>query len=120
MLIAIAVALISVLLIFLYGSARAEARSRFINFMNALKEAHWELRHYGAFTNHFRHSTVTACTNSYFLRGTNYQCEFRGDPEEFRDRGFLAITTNELFLWIDRKTGAAALLQHGRTFPPGI
>jgi len=110
------------LLFFVYASGRAETRAKFINFMNDLKEAHYELQHYGSFTNQFRHSRVYSWTNCYVVGGTNYWCEFRGEHEEFRDRGFLVITTNQIFLWIDKKQGVIPLLRQDShmIFPPGI
>ncbi len=94
----------------------------FINFMNDMKEADYELRHYGSFTNQFLHSKVYACTNCYTIGGTNYRCEFCGEHEWFRDRGTLAITTNQIFIWIDKKHGVIPMLRGNShlTFPPGI
>jgi hypothetical protein len=58
------------------------------------------------------------CTNRYVVGGTNYWCELCGEHEEFSDRGALAITTNDIFLWVDRKHGVIPLVHN--SFPPGI
>ena len=110
------------LLLFCYAAGRAETRAKFINFMNDLKQADYELRHYGSFTNQFRYSRVYACTNCYTVGGVDYWCEFCGEQEEFSNRGTLAITTNQVFIWIDKKRGVIPLLRQDShmTFPSGI
>jgi type II secretory pathway pseudopilin PulG len=103
----------------LYSLASADRRARFINTMNDLKEAHFELQKYGAFTNQFHDATVYPFTNQFVIDGTNYQCEFAVECEDFTNRGFLTITTNEFFVWIDKKHGVMPPLSL-RTFPPGF
>ena len=115
----VVVALVAFLLVFMYGSATAERRARFINTMNDLKEAHIELQKYGAFTNHFRDASVYLYTNLFTIEGTGYQCEFAVESEAFKKRGFLTITTNEVFVWIDKKHGVIPLIRP-LTFPPGL
>jgi hypothetical protein len=107
------------LLVFLYGSASAERRAHFISTENALKEAHIELQKFGGFTNYFRDMNVYPYTNQLTTEGTNYQCEFAIESEEFKERGFLTITTNEVFIWVDKKRGLIPLIKP-LTFPPGL
>ena len=113
--------LVAFFFVLLYGTARGDRRARFINTMNDLREAHFELQKYGAFTNQFRYETVYPFTNQFVVDGTDYQCEFAVECEEFTNRGFLTITTNDIFVWIDKKRGVMPL---GRvpafTFPPGF
>ncbi|MGH7952036.1 MAG: hypothetical protein ACREFE_08975, partial [Limisphaerales bacterium] len=116
-LIALAV-LVAFFFMLLYGMASADRRARFINAMACLKEAHFELQKYGAFTNQFRYETVYPYTNRFAVDGTDYQCEFAVESEDFTNRGFLTITTNEVFVWVDKKRGIMPLSP--RTFPPGF
>ena len=111
------VALVSVVL--LHSLAKSESRARFINTMNDLKEAHLELQSYGAFTNHFRYARVFLYTNHLTINGTDYQCEFALESDEFRERGLLTITTNEVFVWVDKKQRLIPLSSL-RVFPPGF
>jgi hypothetical protein len=106
-------------LLFLYGSASAERRARFLNTKIALLEAHIELQRNGGFTNYFRDINVYPCTNQITFDSTNYQCEFAVESEEFRQRGFLTITTNGVFFWVDKKYGLIPLVRP-KTYPPGL
>lgn len=117
--------LVLVVLLFglLYGLARGEHRARFIIAMNELREANLERQKYGAFTNQFRADTVSPYTNRFKVEGTVYQCAFTVESVDLsiRERGFLTITTNDVFVWVDKKRGVMPL---GRvpaiTFPPGF
>ena len=91
-----------VLFVLLHGLAASERRARFINVANMLLEAHLELQHDGAFTNHFRDTDITSVSNVFVFAGTNYHCEFTAANDEFRDYGLLAITTNQTVIWIDK------------------
>jgi hypothetical protein len=115
-------ALLAFLMVLVYAHGRAEIRAKFINLMNDVKCADQELRQYGSFTNHSRYSRVYACTNRYTVGGTDYWCELCGGSEEFGDRGILAITTNQTFLWIDNKRGVISPIIRGAqmALPPGI
>jgi len=103
----------------LYVLAVVDHRARFINNMNLLIEAHAELQEYGAFTNRFQHETVYPFTNRFTIDGKDYQCEFAVECEEFTNRGFLTITTNKMFVWIDKRRGVIPLVKP-HTLPPGI
>ena len=91
-----------VLIALLHGLAASERRATFIHVANNLLEAHLELQHDGVFTNHFRDTDITAVSNTVVVLGTNYQCEFTAANNELRDYGRLAITTNQMVIWIDR------------------
>ena len=116
---AVVVVLVLLAFVLLHGLASGERRARFINTMAALKEAHYELQKDGGFTNYFRNMNVYPYTNQLSVAGTNFQCEFAVESDEFRARGFLTITTNEVFVWVDKKRGVIPLVSP-RTFPPGI
>jgi lipopolysaccharide export LptBFGC system permease protein LptF len=118
----IALLLVGLFFFLIYGLARSERRARFINAMNDLKEAHFEVQKYGSFTNHSHYTKVYYYTNQIAAAGINYQCEFAADNDDFENRGILIITTNELFIWIDNKHGALPLTKQDNSlkFPPGF
>jgi hypothetical protein len=106
----------------LYVLATADNRGKFINTESALIEAHIELQVCGAFTNHFRYEKTYEMypyTNRFTIDGTSYQCEYAAKRAEFKDRGFLTITTNQIFVWVDKKRGVIPLVRP-RIFPPGF
>jgi hypothetical protein len=113
-------AIVGFLCVFMYGSAVAERNARFIHVMNDLKQAHMELQLHGPFTNRFRTSDVYPFTNRIDILGTNYHCEFAAQSEDFRGKGFLTITTNQVFIWIDKKLGATRLKTGPLELPSGF
>jgi hypothetical protein len=81
-----------------------------------LEEAHFN--HEG-YTNDFHGMTIVyPYTNQFTIDGTNYQCDFAAESEVFRGRGFLATTTNGIYVWVDEKRGAIPLIS--RIYPPGF
>jgi hypothetical protein len=44
-------------------------------------------------------------TNSLIVGGTNYQCAVAYDDPKFFGDGFLAATTNHVFIYLDKKHG---------------
>jgi hypothetical protein len=70
-----------------------------------------------------REGDLTEATDRFDVGGTVYQCEFAVESADLyvRNRGFLAITTNAVIVWVDRKQDVTPL---GRaptfTLPPGI
>jgi len=89
-----------------------------INAMDVLHSDYAELREHGSYPVLSGPSAVRvySFTNNYIIGGTNYQCVLAADVPRFVDRGFFAITTNEVFIWIDHVHGPMALLSSG--FPP--
>lgn len=117
---AIGIVLLGLLLFYAYAAGRSERIARFINFKMDLKSSQLERQASGTFTNRSGLSTISAWTNQYLIGGTNYQCELVGENDGFTNWGTLAITTNGVFLWIDRKHGVIPLLGPGRTLPPEL
>jgi hypothetical protein len=60
----------------------------------------------GVTNRYINHTRVYSFTNTYVVGGTNYSCELAGENQWFTKDGRLAITTNQLFLWIDKVAGA--------------
>jgi hypothetical protein len=113
--------LVAAFLVFAFGEARADRRAQFINALNALREAQIELHQSGQFTNYSRYMTVYPYTNRVTTDGTSYQCEFAVECEDFTNRGLLTITTNETFVWFDKKQGVMPLGGvRSFKFPPGF
>ena len=117
--IAIGMLMLALVVFYLYAAGRSDRIAKFITFRNDLKNAHLQLKLHGGFTNHFNYTRVYAWTNEYAIGGTNYQCEFAGENEEFANRGTLAITTNEVFLWINKTGGVFPLIRRDTALPPG-
>src|ERR1700722_15836470 len=111
--------LVVVLLVCAFAELRADRRSQFFRAINGLREAHTELHKSGAFTNESRSMTVYLYANRVIADGTSYQCEIAVTNDWFQNRGFLTMTTNEVFVWIDNKRGAIPLGTRA-TFPPGF
>jgi hypothetical protein len=109
-------------LLLLHGLATSDRRAEFINMTSDLLEAHVEFQHDGSFTNHFRYTDISYCTNQFVVAGTTYQCEFTAERDQFGNFGVLAITTNQVFVWIDKKRGVLPLFSRGTPvkFPPGL
>jgi hypothetical protein len=100
-----------------YYEARTDRRAQFLEVRVWLKEAHFD--HEG-YTNDFIGLTeVYPYTNRFTIDGTNYVCEFAARSELFRDRGFLAVTTNLVYVWVDKKGGVVPL-EPGLHYAPGF
>lgn len=91
--------------------------------MNELQEANAELQKYGAFTNQFEGDTVYPYTNRFIIDATVYQCGLAVESVDLylRNRGILAITTNDVFVWVDKESGVMPLGSGPAfAFPPGF
>ncbi len=91
---------------YIYAAGRAERNARLINFKNDLRDAQLRWRHGEGLTNRYEHTRIYSFTNTFEIAGTNYYCELAGENEWFAGRGPLAITTNQLFLWVGSQPGA--------------
>lgn len=88
--------------IYIYAAGRAERNARFVQFTMNLKDAQLRLHAGEVLTNSYQDTHVYVFTNRYVFGGTNYNCELAGENKWFADRGPLAITTNQLFLWVNQ------------------
>jgi hypothetical protein len=78
--------------------------------MNRLTQASADLKKRGSFTNDIpQFCDISAFTEHYTVRGSDYQCALSAKSPLFRGRGFMAITTNDVLLWIDRERGATPM-----------
>lgn len=95
---------------YLYGvSLRAAG---FIEGKGALKMAYKHYLEHGYATNFGNSYQLWETTNTVTIGGTNYHCVLTVDVAKFNDHGVLSMTTNEVFIWQDKKRGA-------KLIPPG-
>lgn len=67
----------------------------------SLRDADTELHKFGAFTNHpptSEYVRVYSYTNRFTIDGIDYQCELAADCARLTNRGFLTITTNQIYV----------------------
>ncbi len=91
--------------------------------MNELRQAKAELQKHGVFTNRFQGDTVYPYTNRFMIGATVHQCGLAVESVDLhlRKRGILAITTNDVLVWVDRERGVMPLgTGPAFTFPPGF
>jgi len=109
--------------VFSFYTGKGSHRVRFVLAMNELRQANADLQKHGAFTNRFQGDTVYPYTNQFTIDGTVYQCGLAVESVDLylRKRGILAITTNNVVVWVDRERGVMPLSSGPAfTFPPGF
>jgi hypothetical protein len=118
----VAVVLVVVLfvLVHLHSLARAERRAKFVNTMAVLKQSQYEPQKLTSITIYYHGFSIYPYTNRFVIAGTNYQCEFAAESEEFNKWGFLTFTTNQVFVWVDKRHGLIPLDDSPATFPPEL
>lgn len=107
----------------LFVTGKGSHRARFVLAMNELRQANADLHRHGAFTNRLQGDTVYAYTNRFTIDGTVYQCGLAVESVDLylRKRGVLAITTNNVVVWVDRELGVVPLGSGPAfIFPPGF
>src|SRR5262245_49422185 len=78
-----------------------------IIIMNRLTTASADLKKHGSFTNDVpQYCDIYAHTNHYTFRGKEYYCRLAAKSPLFQKSGFMAVTTNDVLLWIDSEKGA--------------
>ena len=69
-----------------------------------LKMAAKDYAEHGYVTNYgSRHAAVWLSTNVANIGGTQYQCFITTHNDKFYDEGSLAVTTNQVFIWLDSR-----------------
>lgn len=95
---------------YLYGvSLRAVS---LIEGKGALRKAYKHYSEHGYATNFGNSYSLWETTNAVTIDGTNYHCILTVDVAFFNDHGVLNMTTNEVFIWQDKKRGP-------KLIPPG-
>jgi hypothetical protein len=123
-LVALVVLVILVLAVFIFmpRESRVDRRAWLTISKVSLRDADTELRKFGAFTNHppaSEYVRVYPYTNRFTIDGTDYQCELAAECERLTNRGFLTITTNQIFVWVDKTHGLVPLVGP-LVFPSGF
>ena len=78
--------------------------------MQRLGQAAADLRKSGTFTNDIPNlCEIYQFTNSIAIGQTQYQCVLAAKSPVFAEGGFVAITTNDALIWIDRDGKATPL-----------
>jgi hypothetical protein len=92
---------------YLRGVARG---AKTIIVMNRLMQASADLRKNGTFTNDVpQFCDIYAHTNQYTVKGKEYHCVLAAKSPLFQKRGFMAVTTNDVLLWVDPEQGATPM-----------
>jgi hypothetical protein len=79
--------------------------------LRRLIRAHADLQERGSFKNDEPAlCDIYAYTQRYAAAGRDYRCELAAQSRWFRGRGFAAITTDGVLLWVD-KTGKVGLVE---------
>jgi hypothetical protein len=115
-LVAIIVLVVLALAFFVFTSreSQIDRRAWLTTSKVALKNADIEFRKFGAFTNYpptSKYVRVYSYTNHFTVDGADYQCELAADCERLTNRGFLTITTNQIFVWVDTQGSLTPLIQ---------
>jgi hypothetical protein len=69
-----------------------------INSANFLKNAAIEFREHGSYTDQWRDTHVFVYTN----RHAQYRCMLAAESPRYQEFGLLAITTNDIVIWIGK------------------
>lgn len=87
---------------YLYGVSLRNAG--IIQARGSLKMAFKDYQEHGYVTNYGASSyQVWLSTNVVTIGGTQYQCFITVRDSKFYDEGVLAMTTNQVFVWLDAK-----------------
>lgn len=103
---------------YLYGISLRNAAM--IEGRGALKLALQDYAKFGYVTNYGSHDKVWLSTNVVTISGTQYTCFAEADVFKFYKEGTLAVTTNQVFIWLD-KSRAPKIITNGYRapfFPP--
>ena len=86
---------------YLYGVSLRNAG--IIHARTSLKQAFMEYQKSGYVTNYSSSSQVWLSTNVVTIKGTQYQCFLTVRDSLFYNQGVLAMTTNQIFIWLDAR-----------------
>jgi hypothetical protein len=82
-----------------HGIARG---AKTVIIMQRLGQAAADLKNHGSFTNDIQEfCEIYQFTEHYKVSGSDYECVLAAKSPIFRGRGLLAITTNNVIIWID-------------------
>jgi hypothetical protein len=102
-LIALVVAIVVVCALERFHS-RAMRRAWMWNARISLSTACQDFVRTGTVPSQGNNGRIYAYTNVLTIRGTNYSCAIALDGTAFGGAGILAITTNQVFVWLDKSS----------------
>lgn len=78
--------------------------AKFIIVMQRLGQFSADLKKQGSFTNDIPHlADIYAFTDTITLSGAQHRCTLAAKSPMFGDAGVMAITTDDVIVWIDRE-----------------
>ena len=90
--------------VFGYLDARAWRKDSITNGESDLKMAYQDYLKNSYVTNYnSRNYQIWLSTNTVTINSTQYQCFVTVHEERFSDAGMLAMTTNQVFIWLGNK-----------------
>ncbi len=100
-LIIIVAGLVALAVSFNYGYGRSLRRAGIMEGTGILKQAQKDYAEHGYVTNYHSSYRVALVTNVVTIGGTQYQCFAAVRGGKFYDEGSLAMTTNQILIWLD-------------------
>jgi hypothetical protein len=103
---------------YLYGISLRNAGM--MQARGSLKQALKDYQEHGYVTNYGNSHQVWLSTNVVTIEGTQYQCFITVREAKFYDEGVLAVTTNQVFIWLDAERPPKIIEANYRApfFPP--
>lgn len=105
---------------FAYGYGRSLRHVAILQGKSELKQARLSLEHDGYITNYTHRSQVWLSSNVVTVADGQYECVLTVRSDRFNGKGTLAMTTNEVFIWLDAEHGPKVIDAKYRPpfFPP--
>jgi hypothetical protein len=92
-----------------YLHGRAMTRAAMLNARAFLQAAYADYERTGTLREQGDKAHVRIVTNAVVIDGINYQCALAVDWPYFSGEGSLAVTTNRVFLWLDKTKGSKVI-----------
>ena len=93
-------------------------RALLVHSKSALLEAQRQLHEHGSVTNKSRNTTLEVRRERLTVSGINFGSELAAQVPGFADFGSLLLTTNGVFIWMDRKS--APMILGGGGYPSAM
>ena len=90
---------------FSYFHSKSIDRARLLNSKSDLLYAQKQLRENGAITNASRHTQIESLRTQLSVDGVDFVSELVGHLPGYTNAGHLLLTTNGVFIWMDKASG---------------
>jgi len=100
-LIIIVTGLVALAVSYNYGYGKSLRRAAIMEGTGILRQAQKDCTEHGYVTNYHSSYRVELITNVVTIGGTQYQCFAAVRGGKFYDEGLLAMTTNQILIWLD-------------------